>query len=191
MSQQPGDATVRGNQTTGPSGNGGYWPGGSRWRYGLALLVLLLIFTSLVITTPPGVSNFGVMIGFLGYTNDVNGRRFGVFGITNEDRFEVQRLSPAVEIEGMPGLHAPIFNPNLPWLRRTPLRRGGSQTIAVGVPLEPGKWRLSLRFQRRTVPERLRDYLISHGHPVPVAMGRLTILGPPEYSSTNSAWLTN
>jgi hypothetical protein len=31
----------------------------------------------------------------------------------------------------------------------------------------------------------------AHPKAVPVMVGKLTILGPPQYCSTNSAWLTN
>jgi hypothetical protein len=158
----------------------------------LALLattaILLWIAVAAVIQKP---SATGLAIGFLGYTNTSTGTRFALFRITNLDRVPVQRLSPAVELDGIPGLRAPVFNPGLPWLSSTPIAPGASHTIAVGVPLDLGQWRLCLRFQRLTLAERMRDSLIAHRRPVPLALGPITLLGPPQYSSTNSSWITN
>lgn len=161
-------------------------------KVALIALVVALALIWLRTFARPRASASGVCVAFLGYTNSPQGSRlFGLFGITNQDSLSIQRLSPGVEIEGMNNLHAPVFNPQLPWVQRAPLSSGDAEIIAVGVPQDPGRWRLCLRFQRRTIPERLRDYCISHGHPVPLTLGRFTILGPPQYDSTNSLWLTN
>ena len=162
-----------------------------RRHHWLALLAMTIAIILVLTTAHRRTESPGVTVGFIGYTNSTTGSRFGLFAITNGDRLSIQRLSPGVEIEGTTGLRAPGFSPNLPWLGRNPLKSGAIQTIAVGVPLDPGRWRLCIRFQRRTIAERLRDFVMKHGHPVPVTVGRLTILGPPQYSSTNSSWLTN
>ncbi len=159
-------------------------------KIGLIMVVLWLALVWLLTLARPRASASGVCVAFLGYTNSAEGSRFGLFGITNQDSLSIQRVSPGVEVEGMNNLHAPVFNPALPWLKRGPLKSREAEIIAVGLPLDPGRWRLCVRFQRCTIAERLRDYCMSHGHPVPLTWGRFTILGPPQYTSTNSIWLT-
>jgi len=147
----------------------------------LALLVVAGAFFAWRLATSERALPLGVDVDFLGYTNDARGTRFGLFSISNRGKASIERLSPAVKVDGNLSLRAPVFNPGLPWLSRAPLRSRGSQTLAVGVPQDAEAWSLVVRYQRMTIPERLRDSWMSHGHSVPVRLGPLTLLGPPQY----------
>ncbi len=157
----------------------------------VSAFVIALALVWMLTRPSPGPSAFPMSVAFLGYTNTAQGTKFALFAVTNQDIHAIQRVSPGVEVEGMSGIHAPVFNPQLPWLTRGPLKSGAGELIAVGVPIDPGRWRLVLQFQRRTFAESLRDYCIAHRRAVPVTVGGFTLLGPPQYSSTNSVWLDN
>ncbi len=153
----------------------------------LALLVALGVVLSFGVH---GRFRSSVVVTFLAYTNSPHGDPYALFGITNFDMLSVERLSPSVEIDDDPNPHAPGFDPALPWLPRSPVKPSDSKVIAIRVPPEASsRWRLVVKFERLTVPERLRDYVLSRGRPVPLSIGGLTILGPPYFCSTNSSWM--
>ncbi len=161
-----------------------------RRPYYLAALALLAALGVVLSFEVHGRSRPSVVITFLAYTNSPHGDQYALFGITNFDRVPVERLSPSIESDDNPNPRAPGFDPSLPWLPRSPLKPGDSKVIAIRVPAEAySRWRLLLKFERLTLPEKLRDYVLSRGHPVPRSIGGVTILGPPCFCSTNSAWM--
>lgn len=151
---------------------------------GAVVLVLWLVRSS-------RTAGSRVTITFLNYTNSPGGTRYALFGITNLSHFEIERLTPAVELAKDPNARAPGYDPMLPWIPKEPLKPESATLVAVRVPPEQGEWRLLLRYQYRTLPEKLRDFCLSHGRPVPLTLGPITLLGPPQYSGTNTAWLAN
>lgn len=152
------------------------------------LLLLIAVVAFLVMENRPDTP---VAISLIGYTNSSSGSKFALFGITNSTRYAIWRLFPGVEQEGDIHIHAPVFSPSLPWMPRTPIKGGDILIIAVGVPNELVKWRVQLTYQERTIPEKIRDFAISHGRPVPWRLGPVTILGEPRYHVAVSSWQTN
>ena len=168
-------------------------------RYPILLGVFALavaVGALLVMRTRPRTVTAGVDINFLGYTNSASGARFALFNITNGDTISIERLSPTVEVQSEPNLQAPSTSPDLPWLRPAPLESGASCTIAIGVPgarphlgAGTGRWRVHLRFERRTVSESVRDVWMGRGDTTPVRFGPFTLLGPPQYEFIKSSWV--
>jgi hypothetical protein len=161
-----------------------------RLHYFVALIILaaLVALVAFFHSTPAAS---GIGFGFIAYTNSPSGSQYALFGVTNFNKLPIQRLSPGIEFDGDRAVHAPEFDPALPWLPRTPLEKGHFKLIAIRVPPGAAKWRLRLQYQSLTIPERLRDYVMRHGHSVPLSLGPIPILGPPQYHSTNSEWITN
>ena len=81
------------------------------------------------------------------YTTNGNGRLFYVFSLVNRDPKPIRWHGIASQVQGNPMRLAPISNPNLPWgISSNLLEPGDSVTIAVGVPTEPGKWRICVDY---------------------------------------------
>ena len=148
----------------------------------IAGAILLLIVTKP--STPASLS-----VSFTGYTNlPNNSLRFALFTLANSDRLPLRWRGVATEVEGDNNLKAPIVNSSLPWITLTPLKTGGSMTLAVGEPLDGERWRVQLRFSRCTIKERLYQFAIVHRVPPPLS--RLIPSMPP-IQTTNTGWLTH
>ncbi|SPE56115.1 exported hypothetical protein [Verrucomicrobia bacterium] len=159
-----------------------------RAKIALAILVAALALVALLTATRQSAPGSGVGVAFVGYTNDAGGSRFALFEITDRERVSINLVDAMVEVEGMSAT-SPVFILSQARLSPKPLKSWGAKTIAIRVPWVGARWRLWIQFQRRTIPEHLRDYWMRHGRSVPVMLGRVTILGPLRYDSTNSAWL--
>jgi hypothetical protein len=146
----------------------------------ISLFLLLLFFLLLLANTRPVPTPVSITLN--GYTNTTT-TRFALFAIHNQDSLTLRWRGYAVEVEGDPMQKAPLVNPNLPQLKSPTLKSGQSLIIAIGDPTEGEKWRLSLKFTRYTLKERLRDYAFKFRLPLPFK--------PPDIQTATSPWLTN
>lgn len=153
-----------------------------------ALLIALAVGAACLFSLARPAPN-GVALTFLGYTNEPTGDRVALFGIANSSGYPIERLSPAIELEAQPALQAPGMNPAMLGLTRASVGRNHRVVLPIAVPRAGNRWRLVLRYQLLTLGQIARDFLMSHGHAVPFSLGPLTLVGPPEICTTNSAWL--
>ena len=95
------------------------------------------------------VNSPDVTVLFLNYTNGGNWR-FVVVSFINHEQMPIRWGDMYVEEDGSLEHHAPVFNPNLPWIKAPfSLESGGSEVVAVGTPSEAQmQWRVC------------RDYLL-------------------------------
>lgn len=165
-----------------------------RWLLVLVLVAgLVLLLGSLAARRRPGKR--GVIISFSGYTNlPNNAMRFALFSISNQDSSAIVWRGSWVEVEGSPNHKAPGMNPNLPFFAAPTLRSGGALAVAIGEPLEEGRWRFSVLSGRYALKVRLLDF--ASKHKLPTRVGRFSfldaqqILNPTNYVTNSSAWLT-
>ena len=154
----------------------------------IGLLVLFIAAGIFLLAKFSSSAPDSLAISFTGYTNPPNTQlRFAVFSIVNRDRWPVRWRGIATELEGDHNLKASVFNPSLPSIQPWPVKSGDLVTVAVGEPLDLGKWRVQLQFSRCTLKERLYQFVINHR--VPSALSRFVPDDPPIFK-TNSLWLT-
>jgi hypothetical protein len=163
----------------------------------LLFLVLIAALALIVasLTARHGPSKGGVVLSFSGYTNPPNRTsRFALFSISNQDSSPIVWRGRWVEVEGSQYLKAPVINSNLPFFNGPTLGRGRSLTVAIGEPLEEGRWRFSVLWGRYTLKVRLLDFASKHN--LRTRIGRFSfldaqqILNPTNYMTNSSTWLT-
>ena len=164
-----------------------------RWLILLILPVLLILLVVRLPNEHASVSR-GITISFTGYTNLPNNTtRFALFSLRNQDSLPIRWRGNWVEVEGLQYNKAPTINRSLPWFAALALKRRDSLTVAVGEPLEEGRWRFSVLCSRYTLRARLLDYAFEYK--LPTRVGRFTLLDSqqilsPTNSITNSSiWL--
>jgi len=162
-----------------------YGMGALRHRWPMVLLIIAALLTLLLLLQPRPSPRRGISISFVGFTNLPNTQtRFALFSILNEDSAPIRWRGNWVEVEGDGNHKAPTVNLSLPWITAVPLKSGESQRIAVGEPLDQGRWRVCLLSSRYSLRERFREFVLRHG----ILLG----LGAPENLQTNSTqWLSN
>jgi len=90
--------------------------------------------------------NSKVSVKVLNPTN-ASGTLFYVLKFTNQDRKPVRWRGIWSEVENNQYKLAPIRNFDLPWeMSSNPLAPGHSMIMAVGAPVEPGRWRVWVEF---------------------------------------------
>jgi RNA polymerase sigma factor (sigma-70 family) len=95
------------------------------------------------IKPPSGSSKLAVSV--LDTTN-INGRLFGQFSFVNRDRKLIRKRGFFSEVQGDANELAPVVNIYHPWPSTQVLKPGESETLLVGAPTEPGKWRFCVQF---------------------------------------------
>jgi hypothetical protein len=164
-----------------------------RWLW-LLVFIATLVFLVMSLADRGGSAKDSVVISFLGYTNlPNNSTRFALFSLHNQDSLSCRWRGNWVELEGSQYNKAPTMNPTLPWFTGMTLKQGDKLIVAIGEPLEEGKWRFSVLHSRYKLKERLLDFAFKHK--LPTGIGRFSIIDSqqilsPTNSITNSSpWL--
>ncbi len=165
-----------------------------RWLLFFVLIAaLVLLVASLAFRRGPG--RRGIIMSFSGYTNlPNNSMRFALFSISNQDSSAIVWRGSWVEVEGSQYHKAPGMNPHLPFFAAPTLGAGSSLTVAIGEPLDEGRWRFAVLWARYTFKARLLDF--ASKHKLPTGVGRFSfldvqqVLNPTNYMTNSSTWLT-
>jgi hypothetical protein len=112
-----------------------------RNRWFLLAFLLIAAFLWLGIYLKRTVSEPRVAASFLNYTNG-GSRQFVVVTFVNREHVPIQWHDLWVEEDGSMDHHAPIKNPDLPWITKSSLESGDSEVLAVGKPTEQIRWRV-------------------------------------------------
>ncbi|HXT13761.1 MAG TPA: hypothetical protein VN873_19585 [Candidatus Angelobacter sp.] len=113
-----------------------------RIRWVLLALVSAAILALLALYIRHGASAPKVAGTFLGYTNAAS-TTFAVVKFANHENVPIHWHGVWVEYQDdSTQHHAPVMNPSLPWITKASLQVGGSETLAVGKPVNQVPWRV-------------------------------------------------
>jgi hypothetical protein len=122
-----------------------------------------------------------VAVTFIGYTNlPNNARTCALLCLSNQDSVTLRWRDHWVEVDGSQDYNAPTVNRSLPWFSGLTLKKGESETIAVGDPQGEGvdgqetRWRFTTVCSPYSVRFRLFDF--ARAHNLPLRIGRFKLL---------------
>jgi len=164
-----------------------------RWLLALVLIAApVLLVVSLTAKRQSGTG--GLVLSFVGYTNlPNNATRFALFSMRNQAPLPIRWRGNWVELEGSQYNNAPVINPSLPFFSNPMMKRGGELTVAIGEPLEEGRWRFAVLWSPYGLKERALDFAMKHR--LPTRIGRWSvidaqqILNPTNFVTNSSTWL--
>lgn len=106
----------------------------------MCIVIVVLAWLVALLKRAPNTPE--VTATFLSNTNGAHAWPFVVVSFVNHERGPIQWHDLWVEEEGSTEHHAPVMNPNLPWISKTSLQSGDSEMLAVGLPTERVRWRI-------------------------------------------------
>ena len=162
----------------------------TKWLW---LAAVLLFVVALLAVFPRNPGPAGISVSFISYTNAPNDPHhlpFALLSVTNNDRMPIRCRGVMSEIEGGLDNLAPTVNSTLPRFSFAEMKPGQGTVFAVGQPTDAtGRWRIHYLYERKTLKQRLRDYVMRRAGTVPFSWLHLSSTVPLQLTTNTSAWI--